>query len=54
MTVRSRQETITFRHPFRIKRIDRLLTPGGYEVITDDENDFAQLGRFRPMRSAST
>ena len=37
MTARSRRETITFRHPFRIKGIDRLLPPGGYEVITDEE-----------------
>jgi hypothetical protein len=37
MTVRSRRETITFQHPFRIRGIDRLLPPGAYEVITDEE-----------------
>ena len=37
MTKRSRRETITFLHPFRIKGIDRLLPPGAYEVITDEE-----------------
>jgi hypothetical protein len=37
MTMRSRRETITFRHPFRIKGIDRLLPAGTYEVITDEE-----------------
>jgi hypothetical protein len=37
MTTRSRRETIIFRHPFRIKGIDRLLPAGGYEVITDEE-----------------
>jgi hypothetical protein len=37
MTMRSRRETITFRHPFRIKGIDRQLSPGAYEVITDEE-----------------
>lgn len=37
MTTRSRHETITFRHPFRIKGIDRLLAAGAYEVITDEE-----------------
>jgi hypothetical protein len=37
MTTRSRRETITFQHPFRIKGIDRLLPPGAYEVITDEE-----------------
>jgi hypothetical protein len=37
MTVRSRRETITFQHPFRIRGIDRLLPPGAYEVVTDEE-----------------
>ena len=37
MTIRSRRETITFRHPFRIRGIDGLLPPGAYEVITDEE-----------------
>jgi hypothetical protein len=37
MTTRSRRETITFAHPFRIKGIDRSLPAGAYEVITDEE-----------------
>ena len=37
MTMRSRREAITFLHPFRIKGIDRLLPPGAYRVITDEE-----------------
>ena len=37
MTTRSRRETITFQHPFQIRGIDRLLPPGDYEVITDEE-----------------
>jgi hypothetical protein len=37
MTTRSRRETITFQHPFRIRDIDRLLPAGTYEVITDEE-----------------
>lgn len=37
MTTRSRREIITFRHPFRIKGIDRELPAGPYEVITDEE-----------------
>jgi hypothetical protein len=37
MTVRSRREIITFKHPFRIKGTDRLLPPGAYEVVTDEE-----------------
>jgi hypothetical protein len=34
---RSRHETVTFKHPFRIKGIDRQLPSGAYEVVTDDE-----------------
>jgi hypothetical protein len=37
MTMRSRRETIHFRHPFRINGIDRELAPGAYEVVTDEE-----------------
>ena len=37
MTTRSRRETIHFKHPFRLKGIDRLLSAGAYEVITDEE-----------------
>src|ERR1700743_2937930 len=37
MMTRSRRETITFRHPFRIKGVDRSLPAGDYEVITDEE-----------------
>jgi hypothetical protein len=37
MTTRSRRETVHFQHSFRIKGVDRLLPPGPYEVITDEE-----------------
>ena len=37
MTTRSRRETITFVHPAQIKGIDRVLLPGNYEVVTDEE-----------------
>src|SRR6516164_10779211 len=37
MTIRSRRETVTFKHAFRIRGIDRLLPAGSYEVITDEE-----------------
>ena len=37
MTMRSRREIITFKNPFRIKGVDRLLSAGAYEVITDEE-----------------
>src|SRR3979490_3298323 len=53
MTMRSRRETITFRHPFRIKGIDRLLSAGAYEVITDEEMieglSFASFRRVATM-----
>ncbi|MET3912682.1 chloramphenicol 3-O-phosphotransferase [Bradyrhizobium sp. S3.3.6] len=37
MTIRSRRETVTFRHPFRIHGIDRMLPAGSYQVIADEE-----------------
>ena len=53
MTMRSRRETVTFKHPFRIKGIDRLLPPGAYEVITDEEMieglSFASFRRVATM-----
>ena len=53
MTMRSRREMIIFKHPFRIKGIDRLLPPGAYEVITDEEMieglSFASFRRLATM-----
>jgi hypothetical protein len=53
MTMRSRRETITFRHPFRIEGVDRLLSAGAYEVITDEEMieglSFASFRRVATM-----
>ena len=37
MTTRSRRETVHFRHPFRLRGIDRPLAAGAYEVVTDEE-----------------
>lgn len=37
MSTRSRQEMVYFKHSVRIKGVDRVLAPGGYEVITDEE-----------------
>jgi hypothetical protein len=37
MTTRSQRKTIVFSHPFRLKGIERVLPPGNYEVITDEE-----------------
>jgi hypothetical protein len=37
MTIRSRHETITFKHPVRIRGIARQLPAGRYDVVTDEE-----------------
>ena len=37
MTIRSRREVVTFKHPFCIRGVDRTLPKGAYEVITDEE-----------------
>ena len=53
MTTRSRRETITFRHPFQIKGMERSLPAGDYEVITDEEMieglSFASFRRVATM-----
>lgn len=37
MNIRSRREAVTFKHPFWIRGVDRLLPAGAYDVITDEE-----------------
>lgn len=37
MSIRSRRETITFKHPFHIRGVARELPAGAYEVVTDEE-----------------
>ncbi len=37
MTIRSRREIVTFKHPFQIRGVDRILPAGAYEVVTDEE-----------------
>ncbi|MBN9043433.1 MAG: hypothetical protein BGP05_10630 [Rhizobiales bacterium 62-47] len=53
MTIRSRRETVTFRHPFRICGIERRLPADAYEVITDEETieslTFAAYRRIATM-----
>ena len=53
MTIRSRREVVTFKHPFRIRGIDRQLPAGDYEVITDEESieglSFAAFRRVATM-----
>jgi hypothetical protein len=38
MTIRSRREAVTFKHPFSIRGVDRLLPAGTYVVITDEQS----------------
>ncbi|MBR0822495.1 hypothetical protein [Bradyrhizobium liaoningense] len=38
MTIRSRRETVTFRHPFRIRGIERIFPVGAFDVVTDEES----------------
>lgn len=53
MTIRSRRETVTFRHPFHIRGIARELPAGAYEVVTDEESieglSFAAYRRVATM-----
>jgi hypothetical protein len=37
MMTRTSRKTVTFVHPFLLKGVDRLLPPGKYQVITDEE-----------------
>ena len=37
MTIRTIRRTIAFRRPFYLKGVDRMLPPGDYNVITDEE-----------------
>jgi hypothetical protein len=37
MTTRTKRVTLTFRHSFSLKGVDRALAPGQYEVVTDEE-----------------
>ena len=37
MTMRTQRRSVVFSHPFVLKGIDRLLPPGSYEVVTDEE-----------------
>ena len=37
MTIRTIRKTITFLKPFFLKGVDRLLPPGHYQVMSDEE-----------------
>lgn len=51
--IRTRRETLTFRHPFRLAGIDRLVPAGAYDVVTDEELieglSFASFRRIATM-----
>lgn len=53
MNIRSRREVVTFKHPFQIRGVDRVLPAGDYEVITDEEMieglSFASFRRVATM-----
>ncbi len=35
--MRSHSKSVVFRHPFELKGVDRILPPGDYRVVTDEE-----------------
>ena len=37
MTTRSHSKSVVFSHPFELKGVDRILPPGDYRVVTDEE-----------------
>jgi hypothetical protein len=37
MMTRSHSKTVVFSHPFQLKGVDRVLPPGDYQVVTDEE-----------------
>jgi hypothetical protein len=37
MTMRTTTKTVTFRRPFYLKGVDRLLPPASYRVVTEEE-----------------
>ena len=37
MTTRTRRKFVIFRNPFELKDVGRVLPPGSYEVVTDEE-----------------
>ena len=37
MITRTRSESVVFGHPFDLKGVDRILPPGEYKVVTDEQ-----------------
>ncbi|MGO9473881.1 MAG: hypothetical protein ACLPWS_10835 [Rhodomicrobium sp.] len=52
MMTRSHSKTVVFSHPFELKGVDRVLPPGNYRVVTDEE--LIQELSFQVYRRIST
>lgn len=52
MTTRTSSKTVTFRRPFRLKGVDRMLPPADHRVVTDEE--FIEGLSFPTYRRIST
>lgn len=52
MIARSHSKSVVFDHPFELKGIDRILPPGNYKVVTDEE--LAEELSFPVYRRVST
>ena len=37
MFTRTPRNNVVFNHPFELKGVDRLLPPGSYQIVTDEE-----------------
>jgi hypothetical protein len=37
MSIRTTRKNVKFNHPFSIEGVGRVLSPGTYEIVTDDE-----------------
>jgi len=37
MATRQTRKSVVFKHPFKLSGVDRILPPGGYRVVTDEE-----------------
>jgi len=37
MTTRSHSKSVVFSHSFELKGVDRILPPGEYRIVTDEE-----------------
>jgi hypothetical protein len=52
MATRTQRKTVTFKRPFQLKGIERLLPPGNYVVVSDE--DLVEGLSFPVYRRVST